>query len=97
MMTRTRRRLSATLSRSLNIVIAGGTGSGKTTLTNAVIAEIVAHAPEDRLVILEDTAEIQCTADNAVCLHTSDTIDMARLLEEHDEASARSHHCRRSS
>lgn len=65
----------------LNIVIAGGTGSGKTTLTNAILAEIVAHAPEDRLVILEDTAEIQCAADNAVCLHTSDTIDMSRLLK----------------
>lgn len=65
----------------LNIVVAGGTGSGKTTLTNAVLAEIVAHAPEDRLIILEDTAEIQCAADNAVCLHTSDTVDMSRLLK----------------
>lgn len=65
----------------LNIVVAGGTGSGKTTLTNALIAEIVAHSPEDRLVILEDTAEIQCAADNAVCLHTSDAIDMSRLLK----------------
>lgn len=41
----------------LNIVVAGGTGSGKTTLTNAILAEIVEYAPEDRLVILEDTAE----------------------------------------
>ncbi len=65
----------------LNIVISGGTGSGKTTLANAVIAEIVETAPEDRLVILEDTAEIQCAADNAVALHTSDSIDMARLLK----------------
>ena len=65
----------------LNIVVAGGTGSGKTTLTNAILAEIVEHAPEDRLVILEDTAEIQCAAVNAVCLHTSDTVDMSRLLK----------------
>ena len=65
----------------LNIVVAGGTGSGKTTLTNAILAEIVALAPDDRLVILEDTAEIQCAADNAVCLHTSDTVDMSRLLK----------------
>lgn len=65
----------------LNIVIAGGTGSGKTTLTNAILAEIVGHAPEDRLVILEDTAEIQCAAENAVCLHTSDTVDVSRLLK----------------
>ncbi|WP_339445014.1 ATPase, T2SS/T4P/T4SS family, partial [Pseudomonas hunanensis] len=65
----------------LNIVVSGGTGSGKTTLANAVIAAIVAHAPEHRLVILEDTAEIQCAAENAVSLHTSDTVDMARLLK----------------
>lgn len=65
----------------LNIVISGGTGSGKTTLANAVIAEIVETAPDDRLLILEDTAEIQCAAENAVALHTSDTIDMARLLK----------------
>ncbi|WP_028002685.1 P-type conjugative transfer ATPase TrbB [Sinorhizobium arboris] len=65
----------------LNIVISGGTGSGKTTLANAVIGEIVKSAPEDRLVVLEDTAEIQCAADNAVLLHTSDTVDMARLLK----------------
>ena len=65
----------------MNIVICGGTGSGKTTLANAIIAEIVLSAPDDRMVILEDTAEIQCAAENAVCLHTSDTIDMARLLK----------------
>lgn len=64
-----------------NIVISGGTGSGKTTLANAVIAEIVAVAPDDRLLILEDTAEIHCVADNAVALHTSDTVDMARLVK----------------
>ena len=65
----------------MNIVISGGTGSGKTTLANAVIAEIVSLSPHDRLVILEDTAEIRCAAANALALHTSDTVDMARLLK----------------
>ncbi|MFK4259221.1 P-type conjugative transfer ATPase TrbB [Agrobacterium tumefaciens] len=65
----------------MNIVISGGTGSGKTTLANAIIAEIVTAAPDDRVIILEDTAEIQCAAENAVSLHTSGTIDMARLLK----------------
>jgi len=65
----------------LNVVISGGTGSGKTTLANAVITEIVETAPEDRLLILEDTAEIQCAAKNAVALHTSDNVDMGRLLK----------------
>ena len=65
----------------LNIVVSGGTGSGKTTLANAVIAEIVRSAPSHRLLILEDTAEIQCVAENAVCLHTTDNVDMGRLLK----------------
>ena len=69
------------ISSRLNIVVSGGTGSGKTTLANAVIAAIVEDAPEHRLIILEDTAEIQCAAENAVALHTSDTVDMARLLK----------------
>ncbi|WFT90833.1 P-type conjugative transfer ATPase TrbB [Rhizobium leguminosarum] len=73
--------IRSAISARLNIVISGGTGSGKTTLANAVINEIVKSTPEDRLVILEDTAEIQCAAENAVLLHTSDSIDMARLLK----------------
>ncbi|MDH6268230.1 P-type conjugative transfer ATPase TrbB [Rhizobium sp. SG_E_25_P2] len=73
--------IRSAISARLNIIISGGTGSGKTTLANAVIDEIVKTAPDDRLVILEDTAEIQCAAENAVLLHTSDTIDMARLLK----------------
>ncbi len=73
--------IRSAISARLNIIISGGTGSGKTTLANAVIAEIVKSAPEDRLVILEDTAEIQCEAENAVLLHTSDTVDMVRLLK----------------
>jgi type IV secretion system protein TrbB len=63
-----------------NIIVAGGTGSGKTTLANAIIDEIAAVAPHERLVILEDTAEIRCMAANVVTLHTSDGIDMRRLL-----------------
>lgn len=73
--------IRSAVSAKLNIIISGGTGSGKTTLANAVIEEIVKSAPDDRLVILEDTAEIQCAAENAVLLRTSDTIDMARLLK----------------
>lgn len=65
----------------LNIVVVGGTGSGKTTLANALIAELVCISPEHRLVILEDTAEIQCAARNTVALHTSDVVDMGRLLK----------------
>ncbi|MVT01050.1 P-type conjugative transfer ATPase TrbB [Devosia marina] len=65
----------------LNIVVSGGTGTGKTTLTNAILAELVETTPEHRLVILEDTAEIQCAAENHVILHTTDSVDMGRLLK----------------
>ncbi|SCX23033.1 Type IV secretion system protein VirB11 [Agrobacterium sp. DSM 25558] len=69
------------IAQRLNIVVAGGTGTGKTTLTNAILSELVDVTPEHRLVILEDTAEIQCAAKNYVVLHTTDTVDMNRLLK----------------
>jgi type IV secretion system protein VirB11 len=64
-----------------NILICGGTTSGKTTLTNAVIDQIVGIHPNHRLVIIEDTAELQCTAANYVQLRATDTVDMRRLLK----------------
>jgi len=73
--------IRSAISSRFNIVISGGTGSGKTTLANAVLAEIVDASPNDRIVILEDTAEIRCAAENAIALHTSDIVDMGRLLK----------------
>lgn len=63
-----------------NIVISGGTGSGKTTLLNALIAEIVRLFPDERIVIIEDTAEIQCAARNAVSYRTSPEVTMSQLV-----------------
>ena len=51
-----------------NILIVGGTGSGKTTLANAMLAEMVETG--DRLVILEDTRELSCGAPDVVQLRT---------------------------
>ncbi len=51
-----------------NIVVVGGTGSGKTTLVNALLSEIA--ETNDRVVILEDTRELQCAADDVVTLRT---------------------------
>jgi len=51
-----------------NILIAGGTSSGKTTFTNALLAEASLH--DDRIVILEDTRELKCAAPNVVQLRT---------------------------
>lgn len=47
-----------------NILIGGGTGSGKTTLANALLAEIAATG--DRVYLVEDTPELQCRAPNKV-------------------------------
>ncbi len=51
-----------------NIIVAGGTGSGKTTLANALLHEIALL--NERVVILEDTRELQCAADDVVALRT---------------------------
>jgi type IV secretion system protein VirB11 len=63
-----------------NILVVGGTRSGKTTLTNALIDEMVAATPDHRIVIIEDTAEIQCSAENALLLHTAENVGMRELL-----------------
>jgi P-type conjugative transfer ATPase TrbB len=63
-----------------NILIVGSTGSGKTTLANAVLNEICAQNREQRIVIIEDTLELQCSAPNHVALRTRDGIDMTQLL-----------------
>jgi len=64
-----------------NILVVGGTGTGKTTLANGIIDHIAKAAPGHRLVIIEDTAEIQCAAKNAVIMRATDTVDMQRLLK----------------
>src|SRR6185437_5925389 len=56
-------------------------GTGKTTLTNAILAYMTVIASEHRLVIIEDTSELQCAAENAVMLRATDTVTMLRLLK----------------
>jgi P-type conjugative transfer ATPase TrbB len=55
-----------------NILVAGGTSSGKTTLTNALLAEVAKTS--DRVVLIEDTRELQCMAPNLVALRTKDGV-----------------------
>lgn len=55
-----------------NIVVVGGTSSGKTTFCNGVIHRLDELCPGDRLLILEDTAELQSSAKNAVFFLTSE-------------------------
>lgn len=55
-----------------NILVAGGTSTGKTTLANALLAEVAKTA--DRVVLIEDTRELQCRAPNLVALRTKDGV-----------------------
>lgn len=73
--------LLAALHAHKNIVVAGGTGSGKTTFLNMLIGELdTPEAKKERLHIIEDTQEIKTQSPNAVFLKTSKDIDMTRLL-----------------
>ncbi|MHB9334727.1 ATPase, T2SS/T4P/T4SS family, partial [Fusobacterium polymorphum] len=62
-----------------NILIVGGTSSGKTTFANAVIAEIAKTG--DRLIIMEDTKEIQSVAEDTLRMTTSDYASMLDLFK----------------
>lgn len=64
--------LNAAISSRANILVAGGTSTGKTTLTNALLAEVAKTA--DRVVIIEDTRELQCAAPNLVAMRTKDGV-----------------------
>ncbi|MBV7255895.1 P-type conjugative transfer ATPase TrbB [Pacificimonas sp. WHA3] len=55
-----------------NILVAGGTSTGKTTLTNALLAEVAKSS--DRVVLIEDTHELQCLTPNLVALRTKDGV-----------------------
>src|SRR5690606_22951446 len=53
-----------------NILVVGGTSSGKTTLVNALLAEMAGS--DDRIILIEDIRELQCAAPNTVALRTRD-------------------------
>ena len=55
-----------------NVLVAGGTSTGKTTLVNALLAEVAKTT--DRVVLIEDTRELQCKAPNLVALRTKDGV-----------------------
>src|SRR3979411_555603 len=55
-----------------NVLVAGGTSTGKTTLVNALLAEVA--KTDDRIVLIEDTRELQCNTPNLVALRTKDGV-----------------------
>jgi type IV secretion system protein VirB11 len=73
------RLLSLAVVERKNIIVAGGTSSGKTTLANALLSEM-AHLDE-RVILIEDTRELQCAAPDVVALRTrAGSVTMADLV-----------------
>ncbi len=71
----------AAIAKRENLLIVGGTGSGKTTLANACLAE--PDFCQDRVVLIEDTRELQCAAADCVELVAApalETITMDELV-----------------
>ena len=64
-----------------NILVVGGTGTGKTTFVNAIINEMKLLTPQHRLIILEDTPELQCTMENFIPMRTNSDVSMQELLK----------------
>jgi type IV secretion system protein VirB11 len=60
--------LRAAVTQRHNILVVGGTSSGKTTLANALLAEM-AHV-DARVILIEDTRELQCPLPDTVALRT---------------------------
>jgi len=73
--------LTQSLVSKKNILVVGGTGSGKTTLVNALILALSELCPDHRLLVLEDTMELQSKSPNTVFFRTSDHVDMRRLVK----------------
>lgn len=70
--------LKSAVAERRNILIAGGTSSGKTTLANALLGEIAQR--DERVILLEDTRELQCAASDLVALRTSPTVNLEVLV-----------------
>lgn len=64
-----------------NVLVVGGTGCGKTTFCNGIIREMTSLCPAERIVILEDTVELQCSAPDHLALRTAPGTSLAQLVK----------------
>lgn len=78
MTTRQKAIIMTAIQQKKNIIAAGGTKSGKTTLLNAILQEI-SKLP-DRVIMIEDAPELRCTAKDHVSLRTMPNVTMDHLL-----------------
>ncbi|MFN7094575.1 MAG: ATPase, T2SS/T4P/T4SS family, partial [Burkholderiales bacterium] len=68
------------IKRRFNVLIAGGTGSGKTTLANAILYEIAKFFPDTRLLIIEDVPELQFNTSRSVAFRVGEFFSMYEAL-----------------
>jgi type IV secretion system protein VirB11 len=64
-----------------NILVVGSTGSGKTTLVNACLNALATLAPNDRVISIEDTIELQCKVANYLDLRAVGKVEMLDCLK----------------
>jgi type IV secretion system protein VirB11 len=64
-----------------NILVAGGTSSGKTTFVNSLMKELLEISPDDRLIVIEDTQELQCASRNKQRFVATEKVTMRRLVK----------------
>ena len=63
-----------------NLLIVGSTGSGKTTLVNAILDALAQLTPKDRVISIEDTTELQCSVRNFLDLRAVGGVTMLECL-----------------
>ena len=63
------------------LLIVGGTGTGKTTFLNSLLAELAVLCPDERIAILEDTPELACASPDHIALRTSAGVSLYDLLD----------------
>jgi type IV secretion system protein VirB11 len=72
--------LRAAITERKNVLVVGGTNTGKTTLANGLLHEIATQFPTDRVVVLEDTVELHCAARDQLALRTTTSTTLADLV-----------------
>jgi type IV secretion system protein VirB11 len=72
--------IRAAVSAKKNILVVGSTGSGKTTLVNAILDGLATLTPDDRVISIEDTTELQCAVKNYLDLRAVGRVGMLDCL-----------------
>ena len=73
-------RLRAALLAKRNIVVVGSTAAGKTFLAKSLLAELARLAPTDRVLTIEDTAELTVASRDALSWVTTPEVDLQLML-----------------